>query len=150
MHKREATRQTLYMQSGCWFLTWRACFFVPRPAQLTVKYIDLGIVSAGSRGLTHEAVVLGRRTACTTLVSKQDSSCKQVASMHPSSPAPGSCAQTSGQQRQRSRAGADLPETVIMCELFGCLSLLSSLGARMTLAGLEPAIFGSEDQRLIH
>ena len=31
-----------------------------------------------------------------------------------------------------------------------CLSLLSPLEPRMTLAGLEPAIFGSEDQRLIH
>ena len=31
-----------------------------------------------------------------------------------------------------------------------CLGLLFPLEPLMTLAGLEPAIFGSEDQRLIH
>ena len=34
--------------------------------------------------------------------------------------------------------------------LLARLSLLSPLEPRMTLAGLEPAIFGSEDQRLVH
>ena len=32
----------------------------------------------------------------------------------------------------------------------GVLLVLRRHVARMTLAGLEPAIFGSEDQRLIH
>ena len=38
----------------------------------------------------------------------------------------------------------------MLCVAPGWLSLVSPLEPRMTLAGLEPAIFGSEDQRLIH
>ena len=63
---------------------------------------------------------------------------------------PGRCAGTSGQQRRTARAWAEMPDSAMLCGPPVCLSLLSALEPRMTLAGLEPAIFGSEDQRLIH
>ena len=128
---------------------WRACFSVPKAAQLTPKYVELGIVSAGGRASRTELLpqlmpLHGLRRLgfqCSTQCASQ---------LPPRFRAPGSCAQTPGQQRQTVRAGAEMPESTMLCVAPGWLSLVSPLEPRMTLAGLEPAIFGSEDQRLIH
>ena len=66
-------------------LTRGACFFVPKAAQLTWKYFELGIVSAGGRGFTHEAGVPAGASSrlAPPWFPMQDSMCKPAAPMAP-------------------------------------------------------------------
>ena len=122
---------------------------VPGAAQLVLNSVELGIASAGGRGFTHEAGVPADALHGPWFPT-QESMCKPFAFMAPWLQGSWGCAQTSSQHRQRLCAGADMPESAMLSGPPACLSLLSPWEPRMTLAGLEPAIFGSEDQCLIH
>ena len=125
-------------------------FFVGA-AQLTLKSVGLGVGSTGGRGLTHEAGMAACALHGAAVVSTIRFNVQSLGLHACKSPSPQGAVlelqAISGEDLELEPTSQRAPHCL---NLLARLSLLSPLEPRMTLAGLEPAIFGSEDQRLIH